>query len=203
MVLADDLGFGDLASYGATRIPTPHTDRLAAEGVRFTDAHTSGGVCHPSRYALLTGRHYWRSPQAMAAFAERRYFGFMPQMVEHERVTLPEALRGAGYATYMVGKWHLGMDWATAGGARAERGGEKRGLPRAGRGRPARPRVRPLVRDRGLARPAALRVPPRPPAGRRRAPSTGRSRAAPRAAPRPTGTTGRSARRSPRRPSRS
>ena len=123
VVLADDLGFGDLASYGATQIPTPHTDRLAAEGARFTDAHTSGGVCHPSRYALLTGRHSWRSPQAMAAFAERGLFGFMPQMVEDERTTLPEALRVAGYATYAVGKWHLGMDWATVDGARAERGG--------------------------------------------------------------------------------
>ena len=61
ILYADDLGFGDLTSYNAdSKIPTPHLDQLAAEGIRFTDGHSSSGICTPSRYALLTGRHHWR-----------------------------------------------------------------------------------------------------------------------------------------------
>ena len=62
ILYADDLGYGDVASYNPeTKIPTPHMDQLAAEGIRFTDAHSSSGICTPSRYALLTGRYHWRS----------------------------------------------------------------------------------------------------------------------------------------------
>ena len=62
VIMADDMGYGDPGCYGATKIPTPHMDRLAREGMRFTDAHSSSAVCTPSRYSVLTGRYCWRTP---------------------------------------------------------------------------------------------------------------------------------------------
>ncbi|MBP83961.1 MAG: arylsulfatase [Verrucomicrobiales bacterium] len=105
ILYADDLGFGDLTSYHAeSKIPTPHLDQLAAEGIRFTDGHSSSGICPPSRYALLTGRHHWR-----------KFYGivnaFGASAFEAERLTLPEILKEKGYHTAAIGKWHLGWNW--------------------------------------------------------------------------------------------
>lgn len=98
MIIADDLGRGDLGCYGATKIATPNIDRLASEGVRFTDAHATCAVCQPSRYAILSGTYYFR--------AKRR----PNQLYFHEgQVTLPAALQRAGYRTAGFGKWHLGF----------------------------------------------------------------------------------------------
>lgn len=106
VVIADDVGWGDLGCYGSTAIPTPNIDRLAAEGVRFTDCHASGAVCTPSRYSLLTGRYCWRGP--LKSFV---LMGHGPAIIEPSRPTLASVLRSAGYATGAFGKWHLGLGW--------------------------------------------------------------------------------------------
>ena len=105
----DDLGYGDVGSYGATAVETPNIDRLAANGVRFTDAHSSAATCTPSRYSLLTGEHGFR---VEADILE----GDAPLMIRPGKPTLATMLRRAGYATGVVGKWHLGLgdgdlDW--------------------------------------------------------------------------------------------
>lgn len=106
VVIADDVGWGDLGCYGSTAIPTPSVDRLAAEGVRLTDCHAPGAVCTPSRYSLLTGRYCWRSPLKNFVL-----MGHGPAIIEPSRPTLASVLRSAGYATGAFGKWHLGLGW--------------------------------------------------------------------------------------------
>lgn len=108
-ILADDLGYGDPRCYNpGSKAPTPHIDQLAAEGMRFTDAHTASSVCTPSRYALLTGRYPWRS-----RLKQGIVWAWDPPLIQDERITLPEMLRKAepGYATSIMGKWHLGWIW--------------------------------------------------------------------------------------------
>ena len=103
-ILADDIGYGDLGCYGATRVKTPNLDRLAKEGCRFTDAHTTASTCTPSRRSLLTGTYSWRQ-QAGAAIAP----GDMPLSIKPGTTTLPSLLKQAGYTTGVVGKWHMGL----------------------------------------------------------------------------------------------
>jgi arylsulfatase A-like enzyme len=105
VILADDLGYGDLRSYNpASKIPTPHLDRLAADGMRLTDAHSPSGVCTPTRYGLLTGRYAWRTRLTRGVLN-----GYSPLLIERGRLTLASLVRQRGYATAAIGKWHLGF----------------------------------------------------------------------------------------------
>ena len=104
VILADDIGYGDLSCYGATKVKTPNLDKLAAQGMRFTDAHCAAAVCTPSRYALLTGQYAWRHAPAQGILS-----GVAPLAVPLERMTVPKLLKKADYATGVVGKWHLGL----------------------------------------------------------------------------------------------
>ena len=110
-VLADDLGYGDVGCYNpASKIPTPNMDRLATEGVRFTDAHSPSSVCTPTRYALLTGRYAWRTR------LQRNVLGpFSQPLIAERQLTVPGMLREQGYATACIGKWHLGWGWTMPG----------------------------------------------------------------------------------------
>lgn len=110
LIYTDDVGFGDLSCYGATRIQTPNIDRLSSEGIRFTDAHSAAATCTPSRFALLTGRFPWR----------QRGTGILPgdapAIIRPGTLTLASMLKAAGYRTGAIGKWHLGLgsgnlDW--------------------------------------------------------------------------------------------
>jgi arylsulfatase A-like enzyme len=108
VILADDLGYGDVQCYNRQRgkIPTLHIDRLASQGMLFTDAHSSSGVCSPSRYTLLTGRYHWRTRLQAGIVGE-----FGRPLIAPDRLTIAGLLARHGYRTACVGKWHLGWDW--------------------------------------------------------------------------------------------
>src|SRR5918992_3050779 len=106
ILFADDLGYGDLGCYGHPSIRTPHLDRMAAEGMRFTDFYSAAPVCTPSRAGMLTGRLPVRS--GMAGDRRRVLFPYSRGGLPDEEVTVAEALKQKGYATACVGKWHLG-----------------------------------------------------------------------------------------------
>ncbi len=105
VLVADDLGIGDLGCYNRdSRIPTPNMDRLAKEGMRFTDSHSPSAVCTPTRYSLLTGRYCWRTRLKSGVL-----WGYDPLLIEPGRLTLASLLRRHGYHTACIGKWHLGF----------------------------------------------------------------------------------------------
>lgn len=110
VILADDVGYGDLSCYGATKVKTPNLDRIAKEGIRFTDAHSSSATCTPTRYSLMTGQYAWR----------KKGTGILPGdaalIIDTNQTTIASTMKKAGYKTGAVGKWHLGLgagniDW--------------------------------------------------------------------------------------------
>ena len=108
-ILADDLGIGDLSIYNEnSKIQTPHLDKMGAEGMQFTDAHTSSAVCTPTRYGILTGRYNWRTP-----LKEFVTWGNSPMLIKEDRLTVAAMLKYQGYKTANIGKWHLGLNWST------------------------------------------------------------------------------------------
>ncbi len=105
IIYADDMGYGDLNCQNPdSKIPTPNLDQLASEGMRFTDAHSSSGICSPSRFALLTGTYHWRRQHGIVGAFGKPFF-------KDTDVTLPQVLKSIGYTTACIGKWHLGWDW--------------------------------------------------------------------------------------------
>lgn len=119
LILADDMGWGDLGCYGASAISTPRMDAVASAGVRFTDAHSSSAVCSPSRYSILTGRYAWRSP-----LKQHVLHSYAPAIIETSRPTIASELQANGYSTGVFGKWHLGLDWTRTDGTRVTAFGE-------------------------------------------------------------------------------
>ena len=103
VILADDLGYGDLKCYGAKNVETPHVDKLASEGIRFTNAHTVAATSTPSRYSLLTGEYAWRRPDTDIAA------GDVKMIIRPEQYTMADMFKSVGYTTAAVGKWHLGL----------------------------------------------------------------------------------------------
>jgi len=114
-VLCDDLGYGDVHALNPERgkIPTPNMDRLVAEGMAFTDAHSGSSVCTPTRYGILTGRYSWRTRLQSGVLG-----GFSPPLIAADRLTVPKFLKQHGYHTACIGKWHLGLTMAAKPGTR-------------------------------------------------------------------------------------
>ena len=106
IIYADDLGYGDVGAYGATKINTPHLDRLAAEGLRFTNGHSAAATCTPSRYALMTGQYPWKK-------GARILPGDAILLIDTNAFTLPKLFKTQGYTTATIGKWHLGLGQTT------------------------------------------------------------------------------------------
>ena len=103
IILADDLGYGDLGCYGAKNVKTPNVDRLAQQGIRFTDTHAVAATSTPSRYSLLTGEYAWRRPDTDIAA------GNAGMIIRPEQYTMADMFRSQGYRTCAIGKWHLGL----------------------------------------------------------------------------------------------
>ena len=108
IILADDLGYGDMQANNPERgkIPTPNMNRLAADGMRFTDGHSSSGCCSPSRYTLLTGRYHWRTTLQSGIVGV-----WGKPLIAKDRLTIASLAKEHGYATACIGKWHLGREW--------------------------------------------------------------------------------------------
>ena len=119
VILADDLGYGDVGCYNPqSKVPTPHLDRLARDGMRFTDAHSPSTVCTPTRYSLLTGQMAFR-------INYRSVFAGVggPCLIKENQLSLPQMLRARGYATALMGKWHVGLSFLDKQGQRITKGG--------------------------------------------------------------------------------
>ena len=115
-VMADDMGYGDVGCYNPeSKIPTPHLDRLAVEGIRFTDAHAPSAICTPTRYGVLTGRYCWRS-----RLKEGVAGGYSRPLIEKDRPTVASILKQNGYHTACIGKWHVGLTFYDSHGKPTE-----------------------------------------------------------------------------------
>jgi len=115
-ILTDDLGYGDLTvNNPQAKTSTPNIDRLASQGIRFTDAHSTSAVCTPTRYGIMTGRYSWRTVMKSGVLN-----GYSLPLIDRERTTVASLLKRNGYTTGVVGKWHLGLGWAKRSAAGSE-----------------------------------------------------------------------------------
>ena len=127
-VLADDQGFGDVGALNPeSKIPTPNIDRIAKEGMIFSDGHSSSSVCTPTRYSILTGRYHWRTHLQKGVLG-----GFSKPLISPGRLTVASLLKQHGYATACIGKWHLGWDWPLKDGGTANDRGDFSGAFKGG-----------------------------------------------------------------------
>lgn len=116
-ILADDMGYGDVSVFNPSgRIRTAHIDQIANQGMICTDAHTNSSVCTPTRYGILTGRYAWRTELKNGVLS-----GNSEHLIDTDRLTVASLLKNQGYATAVIGKWHLGMDWQTVDNQTADR----------------------------------------------------------------------------------
>lgn len=122
IIYADDLGYGDVSCYNPDRgkIPTPYIDKLAAQGMKFTDGHSASGVCSPSRYTILTGRYHWRGRLQGGIVGM-----WAPPAIPKDRLTIGLLAKQNSYRTACIGKWHLGWDWPIPRGKRGLLAGSK------------------------------------------------------------------------------
>ena len=114
LIFADDMGYGDLGCYGATKVQTPNIDKLATEGRRFTDVHSASAVCTPSRYGLLTGQYPFRAVGGKGIWGPCGHLQSL--LIDTNKLTLGQLFKNKGYSTAAIGKWHLGFgqgktDW--------------------------------------------------------------------------------------------
>ena len=110
-IMADDMGIGDLQCYNPeSKIPTPHMNALAKGGLMFTDGHSNSSVCTPTRYGVVTGRYCWRSTKPRGVTV-----GMSASIIPESRTTVADFLKSKGYNTGVVGKWHLGLNYAKEG----------------------------------------------------------------------------------------
>ncbi|MHC4618956.1 MAG: sulfatase family protein [Planctomycetota bacterium] len=124
-IMADDLGYGDVTCLNSnSKIPTPNVDRMAAAGMRFADAHSGSAVCTPTRYGILTGRYCWRTRLKKGVL-----WGYSEALIGPERMTVASLLKRHGYRTACIGKWHLGLGWATTDGEKPNRNNIDYGKP--------------------------------------------------------------------------
>ena len=107
IILADDLGYGDLECYGEKNVKTPNVNKLAKQGFRFTDGHAVAATSTPSRYSMLTGEYSWRRPDTDVAA------GNAGMIIKPGQYTMADMFKHAGYATAAIGKWHLGLGTET------------------------------------------------------------------------------------------
>jgi arylsulfatase A len=118
-ILADDMGSGDVKAYNKDcKFPTPHLDQMVADGVKFTDSHTSSSVCTPTRYGIVTGRYAWRTSLKRGVT-----HGLTEHLIEDGRTTVASYLKSKNYTTAVVGKWHMGMDWTSNDGKKLKKTG--------------------------------------------------------------------------------
>ena len=104
IIMADDLGYGDLSCYGAKDVKTPNVDKLCKQGIKFTNSHAAAATSTPSRYALLTGQYAWRRQDTRIADGNAK------MIIRPEQYTMADMFKNTGYATAAIGKWHLGLD---------------------------------------------------------------------------------------------
>ena len=155
LILADDMGYGDISGLNPdSRIKTPHLDQLIQSGVSFSNAHSSASVCTPSRYGLLTGRYAFRTKPAANGIG-----GFDKPVIEPSRETLASLLKQSGYATAVVGKWHLGLDWQTQDGLPAKLN-PSTGFSNVDYSKPVLVGPNSFVFDYSFIHPASLDIPP-------------------------------------------
>jgi len=113
-IMADDMGYGDVSCYNPeSKIQTPYVDKMASEGLMFTNVHTPSALCSPTRYGLLTGRYCWRTRLQKGVLVE--FYGDTP-LIEEEQMTIASMLKEEGYETACIGKWHVGISWNTKDG---------------------------------------------------------------------------------------